>query len=248
MYLRSIAVLVIPAVIADVIIVIGISMVLVYDVIQIDTVSETIKGADPGGFPLFFGIAVFAFEGINMALPVEQSMTNPEEFKDVLQSVFIHLTVLLVLVGALSYSAYGNDTEDIIFLNLPQNWAVKTVQIFYAIALFFSIPVQMFPAIAILESFPYFGSVFRENIYIHRFLVMLVVGLIASVVPNFGLFVNLCGALGGATLAFCLPSVFYMRRSGTSWKPTFAIGFGIIGGITAMVVTIIQFAEGAGGD
>eukprot|EP00466_Bigelowiella_natans_P009631 jgi/Bigna1/81725/fgenesh1_pg.83_\ len=76
------------------------------------TVHESVSAAKWAGLPLFFGIAVFAFEGINMILPVEQSMKEPEKFPGVLRQVVLHLTIVMVLIGALSYSAYGSGTQN----------------------------------------------------------------------------------------------------------------------------------------
>mmetsp|Transcript_10616 Transcript_10616/g.25966 ORF Transcript_10616/g.25966 Transcript_10616/m.25966 type:complete len:800 (-) Transcript_10616:247-2646(-) len=245
LYLKSIKLLVIPAILADVIIVFGLFVIFAYDIIQIDKVHETIQGFRFQGLPLFFGIAVFAFEGINMILPVEQSMAEPKKFPGVLRQVFLHLTIAMVLIGALSYSAFGKDTKNPILFSLPDNDLIKSVQIMYAIALFFSVPLQMFPAFNILESYDCFQSIFCGNLYLHRFVIILCVGGVASVIPNFGLFLNVVGAVGGTAVAFILPSYLYMAaRKQYEWRPIAACVFGLIGGTIAFAVSIMQFANG----
>ncbi|GAB5361410.1 hypothetical protein AAMO2058_000710900 [Amorphochlora amoebiformis] len=86
-WIKSLKLLLPAALFSDVIILFGLSVIFAYDFIQIDKVHESVEAFRWSGLPLFFGIAVFAFEGINMVLPVEQSMKNPKQFPAVLRQV-----------------------------------------------------------------------------------------------------------------------------------------------------------------
>jgi len=245
-YLKSIKKLVPAAILADVIIIFGLGVIFAYDFITIDRVHETVSAFTPSGLPLFFGIAVFAFEGINIILPVEQSMEDPKKFSGVLRQSYVHLTVVMILLGALSYSAFGESTQTPILFSLPDNDLVKSVQIMYSIALFFSVPLQMVPAFNIMESYPFYKNVFGGNMYVFRLLVIVAAGGIASVIPNFGLFLNLIGAVAGTATAFILPSMLYMTALDKwhAWRPLFCLIFGSVGGLIAFIVSCIEFAEG----
>jgi solute carrier family 36 (proton-coupled amino acid transporter) len=56
-------------------------------------------------------------------------------------------------MGALSYAAYGSKTETVVILNLPQDdKLVNAVQFMYSLAILLSTPLQIFPAIRIVET------------------------------------------------------------------------------------------------
>ncbi|AET40162.1 Avt4p Ecym_5408 [Eremothecium cymbalariae DBVPG len=111
---------------------------------------------------LFVGTAIFAYEGIGLIIPVQDSMAHPEKFPMVLGWVIITTTALFVLVGSLGYLAYGKYIQSVILLNLPQkSLSVNLIQFFYSMAILLSTPLQLFPAIAIIENkiFPKFTKI-----------------------------------------------------------------------------------------
>jgi len=80
-------------------------------------------------------------------------MKEPEKFPKVLTGVMIGITALFTSLGALSYATFGSETKTVILLNLPQqSHLVQTVQGLYSIAIMLSIPLQLFPAIRIMET------------------------------------------------------------------------------------------------
>lgn len=110
---------------------------------------------DPELMPLFFcgSVIVFTFEGIGLVIPITESMKEPEKFPKVLSGVMIGITVLFTSLGALSYAAFGSETKTVVLLNLPQkSHLVQSVQALYSIAIMLSIPLQLFPAIRIMEN------------------------------------------------------------------------------------------------
>lgn len=80
-------------------------------------------------------------------------MKEPEKFPKVLTGSMIFMTVLFTSVGVVSYLAFGDKVETVILLNLPAHSAiVNSVQLLYAMAICLSIPLQLFPAIRIMEN------------------------------------------------------------------------------------------------
>lgn len=101
---------------------------------------------------LFIGTAIFTFEGIGLLIPIQDGMKNPEQLPAVLGGVMVIISVIFISMGALSYMAFGSKTETVIILNLPQdNKFVNTVQFLYSLAILLSTPLQIFPAITIME-------------------------------------------------------------------------------------------------
>lgn len=74
--------------------------------------------------PLYFGTAVFAFEGIALVLPLQNAMKNPESFSKpfgVLNVGMVLTTAIYIVVGTIGYWQYGEETQASLTLNLPVN-------------------------------------------------------------------------------------------------------------------------------
>jgi proton-coupled amino acid transporter len=72
-------------------------------------------------WPLFFGTALYAFEGITFIVPLRNEMKEPEKFMTpfgVLNVGMMFVASLYILVGILGYWKYGDDVESSVFLNL----------------------------------------------------------------------------------------------------------------------------------
>ncbi|KAE8125268.1 hypothetical protein FH972_020099 [Carpinus fangiana] len=82
-----------------------------------------------GALPFAGGMAVYGFEGFGMTLALEASMKDKCTFPKLLAKAFTGITILYFLFGFFGYMAYGEQTKDIITLNLPHNWWTIAVQV-----------------------------------------------------------------------------------------------------------------------
>lgn len=74
--------------------------------------------------PLFFGTAIFSFEGIALVLPLQNAMKKPRNFSKllgVLNVGMVFVTAIYISFGAIGYWKYGDETQDSLTLNLPTN-------------------------------------------------------------------------------------------------------------------------------
>lgn len=72
--------------------------------------------------PLYFGVAIFAFEGIALVLPLKNEMRQPRNFDrlfGVLNVGMVLVTLLFTSFGFVGYLKWGENTEDTLTLNLP---------------------------------------------------------------------------------------------------------------------------------
>lgn len=73
-------------------------------------------------YPIFFGVVLFAFEGIALVLPVSTTMSKPKQFNrpftGVLDVGIAIVTVAYCGIGFIGYWRYGEDIEGSITLNL----------------------------------------------------------------------------------------------------------------------------------
>lgn len=112
---------------------------------------KDIKYLNVTNMPLFFGIAVFNFEGNGVILNIKASMKHPEEFIKIQKNIIITVIVMLIVFGCFSYEAFGEQIEDMVTMNLPHNNLTTSVQLLYCFGLLGSYPMQVLPAIDITE-------------------------------------------------------------------------------------------------
>ena len=161
---------------------------------------------------LFIGTAIFTFEGIGLIIPIQESMRKPSQFPKVLGIVMVIITVIFTSIGALSYAAYGSTTKTVIILNLPQDDKfVNSIQFLYAAAIMLSTPLQLFPAIRIMET-EWFARSGKYNPYIKwqknifRFFVVLLASAIAWVgAGDLDKFVSVVGSFACIPLVYIYP-------------------------------------------
>lgn len=72
-------------------------------------------------FPLFFGVAVYAYEGIGLILPLENEMKNPAHFPRILNLSMIIVTFLYISMGLLGYMMCTDNCQGSITLNLGKS-------------------------------------------------------------------------------------------------------------------------------
>ncbi|KAI2792265.1 Vacuolar amino acid transporter 3 [Penicillium oxalicum] len=153
--IRDIGKLGFTALIADAFILLGLLYIYYYDartLISNGGVSD-IQAFNPATWSMFIGTAIFTYEGVGLIIPIQESMKQPGRFPGVLAGVMVIITLIFLSAGALSYAAYGSATKTVILLNLPQDDKfVNVVQLLYSLAILLSTPLQLFPAIRILEN------------------------------------------------------------------------------------------------
>lgn len=82
---------------------------------------ENIRYLDISSLPLFFGVAVFNFEGNGVILNVHSSMQEPEKFPRIMRNVMIAVIINLIVFSSFSYEAFGDTIQDMVTLNLPHD-------------------------------------------------------------------------------------------------------------------------------
>ncbi|KAF8410640.1 hypothetical protein HHK36_003172 [Tetracentron sinense] len=172
-----------------------------------------------GGLSVFFyglGVAVYAFEGIGMVLPLESETKDKSKFGKILGSSMAFISLMYGGFGALGYFAFGEETKDIITTNLGQGLLSNFVQLGLCVNLFFTFPLMMNPVYEVFE------RRFCEGRYCLwlRWVVVLGVSLVALSVPNFADFLSLVGSSVCCILGFVLPALFHLMvfKEEMGWK------------------------------
>jgi proton-coupled amino acid transporter len=206
--------------IADIFIVLGLIYLYYYDIatLVVEGVSD-IALVNKENWPLFIGTAIFTFEGIGLLIPIQDGMKKPQQLPVILGGVMVLITIIFISMGALSYAAYGSKTETVIILNMPQdNKFVNGVQFLYSLAILLSTPLQIFPAITIMEKGVFTksgkyskGIKWRKNGF--RFLVVMLSALVAWIGANdLDKFVALVGSFACIPLVYIYPVSTFATR------------------------------------
>ncbi|OBT40934.1 hypothetical protein VE00_09560 [Pseudogymnoascus sp. WSF 3629] len=149
------------ALLADVVILLGLGYIYCFDIstIAAQNVNMTVQLFNPQDFTLTVGSSIFTFEGIGLILPIQSSMQGPRKLESLLFAVILIVTIIFTSIGALSYATFGDKTSVEIISNFPQDdKLVNTFQFLYALVVLVGIPIQLFPAMRIIE-----GSLFGHR-------------------------------------------------------------------------------------
>lgn len=207
------------------------------------------------GFPFFFAVAIYCYEGAGMIFSLEESVA--EKKRDKFRSIFVctmtGLTTLYICFGVSGYASFGPHTMDIITLNLPHSSGsvdfAAMVKICLGISLFFTYPMMMFPVTHLLDkTFGLQNAPHKGNML--RMVLVGLTGLVVSAVPNFGILISLIGATCCTLLAFILPAAFHLsifrqRLTKRQWYfDMFLVVLGIIGSVVGLWDAFNRMSEG----
>ncbi|KAM7197591.1 Transmembrane amino acid transporter domain containing protein [Rhypophila sp. PSN 637] len=256
-WIRNIAKLGPAALLADVCILIGVSYIYTYDFSALAErnwrMHDSVVLFNPDKYTMMIGSAIFTFEGIGLILPIQSSMADPHRFEWLLGMVMVIITVLFTSVGALCYATFGENTEIEIINNFPQDSKlVNAVQFLYSVAVLVGTPVQLFPALRIIE-----GGVFGQHRsgkkslrtkWIKngfRFMLVVICGAISILgTGNLDKFVALIGSAACVPLVYVYPAYLHYKGVASTrwvrWGDLAMIVLGIVGMVYTTTVTIVN--------
>lgn len=81
--------------------------------------------------PLYFGMTMCIFEGNGMILSFYAEVDKPNTFMRQIGIVLALITALGMVLGTLSYLAFGDGVQQLIIYNLPQGFFGTTVKMLY---------------------------------------------------------------------------------------------------------------------
>ena len=240
---------------ADVFIGLGLAYIWSYDISSLAThgIHKTVQLFNPAHYTLTIGSIIFCFEGIGLIMPIQSSMAYPEKFPTLLYIVMAIITGALASVGALSYATFGDGTKTEIISNFPQDSKlVNAVQFLYSIAVLAGTPVQLFPAVRILES-KIFGHLSGKRDAATKWkknaLRTAVVALCALVsvlgAADLDKFVALIGSIACVPLVYIYPAfLHYKSMAASRWElvgDVLMMGLGVVAMVYTTIVTLSQW-------
>ncbi|KAI6082050.1 transmembrane amino acid transporter protein-domain-containing protein [Hypoxylon rubiginosum] len=253
-FIRNMAKLSPVAILADSCILLGVGYIYYYDIAHLasDGIHPSVVLFNPSKYTLTVGAAIFTFEGIGLIFPIKASMAKPERFEWLLALVMAIITVLFTAVGALCYATFGETTQIEIINNFPQDSKfVNAVQFLYSLAVLVGTPVQLFPAIRIIEEkllgshsgkksirTKWIKNAFRTGIVV-------LCGAISILgASNLDRFVALIGSFACIPLVYIYPAFLHYKGVATSpWVKAGDIIFMVFGTIAMVYTTAITIVN-----
>lgn len=208
--------------------------------------------------PLYFGTAIYAFEGIGVVLPLENNMKNPKDFggwNGVLNTGMVVVACLYTAVGFFGYLKYGESARmGSVTLLLPSNDILaQSVRLMMAVAIFLSYCLQFYVPMNVVwptiksylqtEKQQYYGE------YVVRSILVTVTFALAAAIPNLGAVISLVGAFSSSALALIFPPLieivtFWPDRLGRYkwmlWKDIAIMIFGFAGFLVGSYVSVLN--------
>ena len=248
-FIRNISKLGPAALLADVGILIGLTYIYYYDIATLSThgVHPTVTLFNPDHYTLTIGSAIFTFEGIGLVLPIESSMRSPHKFETLLYSVMGIITLIFTSVGVLCYATFGTNTQIEIISNYPQtSKLVNAIQFIYSLAILSGNPVQLFPAMRILENKIFSNSSGKKDMrtkwkknFFRTLLVIACGGISIAGASNLDRFVALIGSFACVPLVYIYPA--WLHYKGVASTTAYKVGdlVMIVLGLVVMVYTTV---------
>ncbi|GAB2279409.1 Amino acid transporter avt3c [Dionaea muscipula] len=190
------------------------------------------------------GVCVYAFEGAGLVLPLESEARDKDKFGRTLGLSMGFISLLYGGFGLLGYLAFGDQTRDIITMNIGVGLVSTCVQVGICINLFFSFPLMMHPVYEVAERRVSEG---RYCLWL-RWGMVLGVSLVAMLVPNFADFISLVGSSVCVALGLVLPALFHllvykadMGRGGLMLDGAVVV-IGIVLGVSGTWTALVEIA------
>lgn len=163
--------------------------------------------------PLYFGTALFTYEGIGLVLPIENKMRTPESFtgwNGILSVGMVTICSLYSAMGWYGYLKFGDEAKGSVTLNLPTDQLVyQLVLLMFSISLFISFALQLYVPIRIIWPKIQHHLVSKKKKefgeYALRIILVMFTAIVAIVVPELDLLISLVGALASSSLALVFP-------------------------------------------
>ncbi|KAF9173764.1 hypothetical protein BGX21_009373 [Mortierella sp. AD011] len=189
------------------------------------------------------------FGGNVVYMHVEEAMRYPKSWNRVVAVALGTCSLFYLATAIPGYLTYGDKAKSPILTNLPDDAFTKVGTILIIIHVILAAPILLTSFALEFERLVDITVARRgkvmERVYrtIDRLVIIGVVGGIACLVPYFGDFLSLLGALGNCTLIFVLPILCYFKLIGwrhLKWYELIWCAFIVIIGLISAVIGSID--------
>ncbi|XP_068719716.1 proton-coupled amino acid transporter 1-like [Montipora capricornis] len=188
----------------------GISLVIIFQYLvrNIHHTDNLPAFAGWSDFPVFFGITLYAFEGIGVVLPIENKMSTPQDYRMVINVGMGVVTILFALLGILGYLFCRDECKGSITLNLPDEGIYSGVRLLFSTCIFLTYFLQFYVPMLIIQP-PILKHVPEEYHHVAdygiRMTTVIFTCIMAVSIPQLDNFISLVGSISCSALAIIFP-------------------------------------------
>ena len=213
---------------------------------------------------MFIGTAFYMFEGaMTLVVPLQEAVFTPEDkakFPALNKSVMWCIVTFYCFFATTCLAAFGENLKTAMTASLPPGALATAVQVAYSIAVFFTFPLQIFPALEVTlqidvkagtTGHDYDSAIFRRNVKA-SFLVCCL-GFIAYFAQDYlGNVASILGSAIGVPVALICPNMMHSILAKDASLCTRMMNYcvvciGIIAFAVASTTTILNWSSGAEG-
>ena len=224
---------------------------------KLNTVKELLWFGQPNQLALFFGMAIFSFDGVTVILPVQNCMKYPNDMigiTGVLNKSMGFVTLLYTTFGFFGYLVYGEDIETTIVANLSADELLtKLILGSYSMAIIFSYALRFYVIMEIIEE----HCLDKESVWTERTQILTRIAVtlftlaLAASVPYLDLFVALIGSVTVSSLGIMCPciidtAVHWNDLGRLNWKALkngIIFSFGLLGCLAGAIDSSSRIIE-----
>jgi len=208
---------------------IALFIILSYCLVDLPPLNTRTAVAHWSQIPLFFGTAIYAFEGISLVLPLQLEMIKPNKFASTMGVLNVGMTIvtfIILTMGFVGFWRFGDEVKGSLTLNLPPTLILSKIVVgLMVFAIICTYTLQFYVPVAILwpsvqEKYGPFQSPALAE-YMLRAALVFATFFAAEVIPHLALFISLVGAIASTFLALIFPPICHM----VVWKDE---GFGVL--------------------
>jgi len=110
-----------------------------------DVKYESLKIIDIWQMPIYFGVTMCLYEGNGLILNLYSEVDKPNKFMNQVTLVLSIMTGLGIVIGSLSYMAFGNKVDSIVLYNLPNDTVGISIKLLYMLTIMGIYVLVIFP-------------------------------------------------------------------------------------------------------
>nr|AKN21655.1 slc36a-2 [Schmidtea mediterranea] len=266
-WIKNLKIIARVAIFANISAILGIIMIMVYSIMGIQDFTQFPTFTPFNDVLVAFGIVIFAFEAINLVLPIQNKMKYPERYvtrAGVINTAMVTVVCLYAAMGFYGFLKFGENTQGSITLNLKDapSWLIP-IQPLFVFSILVSYLLQIYIPVFIcsklikkLECHQNKSSLVQKiQLKIIPPLIVIFSYVMAISIPHLDLMLALLGAISSSYLALILPPIInvvsrYSENDNRDWR--FKLGvlsdvliflfglIGFIGGTASSIYALIK--------
>mmetsp|Transcript_1650 Transcript_1650/g.4411 ORF Transcript_1650/g.4411 Transcript_1650/m.4411 type:complete len:583 (-) Transcript_1650:117-1865(-) len=212
---------------------------------------------------MFIGTSFYMFEGaITLVLPLQEAVFTKEDkakFPSLKKTVMWCIVVFYIFFAITCWAAYGEGLKTAMTASLPDGALATSVQVAYSVAVFFTFPLQAFPALEVTlkskaantgkRDCDFDSATFRRNV--EASILICCLGVVAYFAQDYlGNVASLLGSLVGVPIGLVFPNLMHNALVKDSSPTRRAMNYGVasvglIASVMASTTTILNWSAGA---